>query len=273
MISNSFVVRPLTPVIGAEVDGVDLGALTDQVYEAIHETWLEHLVLFFRDQTIGVSDLVALGERFGPLHIHPQGDKAGHPGVVGIHVDAESKVHDGHDWHSDVSCDETPPTASIMHLNVAPDTGGDTLFANMYAAYDALSEPMKSLLDGLHALHRGERTYRGYYGQQPHQMPDGKYPEAVHPVVCAHPETGRKAIYVNPLFTESIVELSAQESSALLEFLYRHTAQSRFQCRFKWREKSVAIWDNRCTQHMALWDYYPQTRSGHRITIRGGRPV
>ena len=274
MVSNSLEIRPLTPAIGAEVFGVDLSEdLSPQAFEAINNAWLDHLVLFFRDQDIGVEQLAAFGKRFGPLHVHPQGDKAGFPGVVDIHTDATSKVYAGRDWHSDVSCDLEPPAASILHLDIVPDSGGDTLFANMYAAFDALSQPMKDLLAGLHARHGGERNYRGYFGQQPDEMRDRKYPEAVHPVVRTHPQTKRKALFVNSLFTEEIVELTPPESKALLEFLYQHIAQSKFQCRFKWQKDSIAIWDNRCTTHMALWDYFPQTRAGRRVTVLGDRPV
>ena len=274
MISNSIEVRPMAPAIGAEIFGVNLDdRLSEQTFQAIHEAWLEHLVLFFRDQDLSVRQLASFGERFGPLHIHPQGDKSEHPGVLELHTDANSKVYAGRDWHSDVSCDEEPPAASILRLDVVPESGGDTMFSNMYAAYDALSAPMKKLLDGLSALHGGERNYRGYFGQQPNEMRDGNYPQAVHPVVRTHPETGRKALFVNTLFTENIVEMSATESQALLEFLYRHVAEPRFQCRFRWEKDSIALWDNRCTLHLALWDYYPQTRSGYRVTVLGDRPV
>ncbi len=274
MSSNALVVTPLTPVMGAYVEGVDLGGpVSSQTFEEIHDAWLKHLVLFFRDQSIGVDELARFGGLFGELHSHPQGDMSGHPGVLEIHTDENSKVYAGHDWHSDVSCDQEPPSASILHLRVVPDCGGDTLFANMYAAYEALSAPMKSMLEGLHARHAGERTYRGYFGQQPDEMRDGTYPEFVHPVVRTHPESGRKALYVNSTFTESIVEMPEAEGKTLLDFLYTHSAQPRFQCRFQWQPNSIAVWDNRCTQHMALWDYYPQTRSGHRVTVLGDRPV
>ena len=274
MASNSLEIRRVTPAIGAEILGVDLAVdLSEQTFEAIREAWHEHLVLFFRGQELSVAQLASFGERFGPLHVHPQGDKAGHPGVLEIHTDASSKVYAGRDWHSDVSCDEEPPAASILCLNVVPECGGDTMFSNMYAAYDALSSPMKKLLDGLSALHGSERNYRGYFGQQPDEMRDGEYPESVHPVVRTHPETGRKALFVNALFTEHIVDVTESESEALLGFLYRHVAEPRFQCRFKWEKDSIAIWDNRCSMHRALWDYHPQTRSGYRVTVLGDRPV
>lgn len=271
--SRSIGIQPLTPVIGSEVHGIDLRQrLSEEIVCTLRNMWNERLVLFFRDQAIDLEQLKAFGSLFGSLHIHPQGDMPGHPGVLKIHTDAHSKVYAGHLWHSDVSCDEQPPSASILYLHQVPECGGDTLFANMYAAYETLSESMRSMLDGLHALHSGRRSYGEYFGQAPEQMRDGRYPEAVHPVVRTHPETGRKALFVNENFTDSIVELSPAESVAVLDFLFRHIADPRFQCRFRWRPNSIAMWDNRCTQHMALWDYYPHTRSGHRVTLQGDRP-
>ncbi|MEE8435654.1 MAG: TauD/TfdA family dioxygenase, partial [bacterium] len=148
--------------------------------------------------------------------------------------------------------------------------GGDTLFASMYAAFEALSEPMQSFLSGLSALHASEHVYRGRYGVK--EDPGRKFPEAVHPVVRTHPVTGRKGLYVNPSFTLKIQELKRRESEALLRMLYGHMAHPEFHCRFRWQKHSIALWDNRCTQHFAMWDYYPQVRHGLRVTIKGDRP-
>ena len=267
-------VTPVSPAIGAEVAGVDLSRPLDEAtFRALHEAWMDHLVLFFRDQDLGVEGLQALGRRFGELHIHPQGDLEGHPGIIRIHNDAESKHQAGRCWHSDVSCDIEPPAASILHLHQVPESGGDTLFANMYAAFEALSAPLRGFLSSLSAVHSGRLSYRNYFGTPEEETRDGRYPEAVHPVVCRHPVTGRQALFVNENFTEKILDLEPAESRTILDFLFRHLDQPRFQCRFRWRTNSAVLWDNRCVQHLALWDYWPETRSGHRVTICGARPM
>ena len=273
MSSNSLQFDPLTPRIGAEVHGIDLTQpLSDTTFEALHDGWMRHQVLFFRDQALDIDQLKDVGHRFGELHVHPMGDLDGHPGVVRIHTDASTKAISGQGWHTDVSCDESPPSASMLHLHTVPEVGGDTLFASMYDAYDALSPTMAGFLDGLEACHSGRETFEAYFGRGIDSMRDKAYPEAIHPVVRTHPVTGRKALFVNWGFTTHIIGLEPDESRALLDFLYQHLAHPNFQCRFRWRENSVAFWDNRSTQHLALWDYFPETRSGHRFTIRGDKP-
>ena len=264
---------PLTRCIGAEVRGVDLREpLDDETFRVLHGGLLEHLVLFFRDQDITFDQHAAFGRRFGELHVHPSAPCVdGRPELMKIHADAASPFAEGTAWHSDVSCDEEPPMASILHLTTVPAVGGDTLFANMYAAYDALSEAMKSVLDPLEALHTAD-VHRGRYEPLGGGLRRDKHPEAVHPVVRTHPETGRKLIFVNEPFTQGIVGMKRAESGALLGFLYAHCANPQFQCRFRWRENSIAMWDNRCTQHHATWDYWPETRSGVRVTVKGDRP-
>jgi taurine dioxygenase len=265
-------IRRLTPVIGAEIFGVDLAEEMDAAtYDAIHAALIEHLVIFFRDQTMDHARQKAFGARFGKLHVHPAAPSVeGHPEVMIIHADANSKFVNGESWHSDVSCDEEPPMGSILHIRTLPDVGGDTLFANMYAAYEALSAPMRKMLAALTALHDGELLYRGRYTTSD----AGKvYPKAVHPVVRTHPVSGRQALFVNSFFTARINELSRAESDALLAFLFRHIETPEFSCRFRWEKNSVAFWDNRSAQHHALWDYFPATRSGTRVTIAGDRPL
>ena len=268
MTDSSFVVEPVTPSIGAEVHGLDLGRPLDAATRArLQEAWTRHLVLFFRDQDLSKAALRDFGASFGELHVHPMGDVQGYPGILEIKTDASSKTYAGHLWHTDVSCDAEPPVGSILYLTEVPASGGDTLFANMYAAYEALSAPMQAFLEGLSALHSGKMSYRDYFGRSAEEMRDGVYPETLHPVVTTHPVTGRKVLYVNENFTHHIEGLEPAESEAILDLLYRHVAQPRFQCRFRWRPNSVAMWDNRCTQHMALWDYYPETRAGFRATF------
>lgn len=264
-------VKKLSPVIGAELGGVDLATMTDELFEMIHDALMEHQVIFFRDQTITPEQHTAFGQRFGTLHIHPAAPKVfpDHPEIFVIHADANSKFIAGDTWHSDVSCDAEPPMGSILYLQEVPETGGDTLFASMYAAYEALSESIQQLLCALTAVHAGEKLYRGRYDTD---EPGKTYPVSEHPVVRTHPVTGRKALFVNAAFTTHIKALSAPESKALLDFLFDHMQQPMFQCRFKWEKNSIAFWDNRCVQHHALWDYYPQVRHGHRVTVSGDRP-
>ena len=262
-------VEPLTPAIGAVVHGVDLAQpLTDAAFGELHDAWMRHLVLFMHDQRMTPEQHLAFGRRFGELHIHPAAPYAhGDPALMVIHTDETSRRNNGSGWHSDVSADEEPPLGSILHLHRLPSHGGDTLFANMYAAYDALSEPMRALLDGLSARH--ESDYTGFYGDH---APQREFPRATHPVIRTHPVTGRKALFVNAGFTRQIEGVSRRESKALLGLLFEHIKNPAFHCRFQWRPYSLAMWDNRCVQHMAVWDYHPQTRSGLRVTVKGDRP-
>ena len=164
---------------------------------------------------------------------------------------------------------------SILHLHEVPDAGGDTMFASMYAAYDALSDTMKDILGGLTARHESAHVHSRGYVSRGGKLRDGEnvYPEAVHPVVRTHPVTGRKGLYVNSGFTTAIEGLAEKESRALLDFLFRHIETPEFICRFRWAGNSIAFWDNRCVQHRALWDYHPQVRHGYRVTVQGDRPV
>jgi len=262
-------VTPLTPRIGAEVSGLDLrGPLGDGVVDALRSALADHAVLFFRDQRIDRESLKRFGRAFGQLAIHsavpglPE-----HPEIVAIHADADSKYIAGDDWHSDLTCDAEPPLGSILYLHTVPETGGDTLFASMYAAYETLSPRMQAYLDGLTAIHDADHVYRPLFPDV-----ERKYPCSIHPVVRTHPVTGRKLLFVNASYTTRIVELPQGESDAVLAFLYDHMKNPNFQVRFRWTPHAIAFWDNRCTQHMATWDYFPQTRSGYRVTVAGDRP-
>ncbi len=267
-------VRPVTPVIGAEVVGLDLDDVSDSDFRLIHDALMDHCVIFFRDQDISIESQKALGARFGELVAHPNDPGVdGHPEVMPIHADGSSRRVAGEQWHSDVSCDPLPPMGSMLRLHTVPETGGDTLFANMYAAYEALSDRMRAFLDGLTAVHDGGPYYRETNRLIGRDDGGRSYPSAEHPVVRTHPVTGRKALFVNQMFTQYIVGLPAAESRGILALLYEHVTRPDFQCRFRWRKNSVAFWDNRCAQHHAIWDYWPATRSGYRVTIRGEAPV
>ncbi len=267
-------VEKLTPIIGAEISGVDLGQpLGNQTFDEVHRALAENLVIFFRDQHLTPRQHLDFGRRFGELHIHPAAPhEQGEPALMKIYADRDSPRANGEGWHSDVSCDAEPPMGSVLYIKQCPPHGGDTLFANMYAAYEALSDRMKAYLDGMFAVHDGEDVYRGTYanfgvGDKP------AYPKAEHPVIRTHPVTGHKALFVNRGFTRRIIGIPRDESEAILRYLWEHAENPLFQCRFRWTANTVAFWDNRCAQHRAMWDYWPHTRSGNRVTIKGDRPI
>ena len=269
-------VTPFAPVLGAEVRGLDLaGGLDVDSARAVRAALLRHGVLFFKGQTeIDPATQVQIGRMFGELHMHPAAPQMpGHPEVFVIHAHKDSVVANGEFWHSDVSCDEEPPLGTILQIHILPEMGGDTLFANMTAAYDALSAPLQHMLCGLTARHESEHVYRGRYADRGVDDAGKTYPVATHPVVRTHPETGRRALYVNRTFTRRIVELSEAESDAVLAFLFDHCEQIDFQIRFRWEWNDVVFWDNRAVMHRAIWDYWPQERKGRRVTIKGDRPA
>ncbi len=271
-------IRPLTPHIGAEIEGIDLSQqLTDAQIGDVHRAFLDWSVLVFRNQTIDRAQHKAFGAHFGRLHVHPLKAAAGYeggddPAILIVKTTANSKYTAGNGWHTDVSCDAEPPMGSMLYVTqVPPDGGGDTLFADMYRAYDSLSESMQTYLETLTAVHDGARPYLSNYGYQP---PSGQtFPKNEHPVVTRHPETGRKVLFVNSGFTTHIKGLKPFESRALLDMLFDHIATTpSLTCRVKWEPGTLTFWDNRCTQHHAVWDYYPESRYGERVSIIGTRP-
>jgi taurine dioxygenase len=267
-------VTPLAGALGAQVGGVDLGEVDDATFAEIHRAWLEHQVLFFRDQDLMPEQHKAFGARFGALQIHPylhSRRDEGHPEIVILESDAERPfVAAG--WHSDVTFIECPPMGSVLRAVEVPDWGGDTMWASMYAAYEALSGTMQRLLGELVAVHDTSKTFsRAAYPAEGHPDPDAM-PQVEHPVVRTHPETGRKALFVNSAFTRKIKGMRSAESGALLGFLYQHMATPELTCRFHWEKNSVALWDNRCTQHRAVADNLKAHRRMERVTIEGDRP-
>jgi len=267
--------EPVTPHIGADVYGIDLTQPTtaEQLAE-IRRALNEHLVLFFREQKqLHPARQLEFGRLFGELHFHPAAPHLeGHPGLFVIHTHQGSKTNNGEAWHSDVSCDTEPPMGTMLQLQLLPPCGGDTLFSNQYAAYDELSIPLKRFLEGLTAWHESEHIYRGRYADRGVDDANRDFPKAAHPIVRTHPETGKRALFVNRIFTRRIEGLEPAESDALLAFLLSHAEKPDYQVRLRWRQNDVAFWDNRCTQHMAIWDYWPHERKGHRVTIQGDRP-
>lgn len=269
-------VRPYAPNLGAEVRGITLGnGVAAKELRELRKAFLEYQVLFFRDQEeIPPERHIEFGRLFGELHAHPAAPAMdGYPEIFEIHAHRESKVANGEFWHSDVSCDEIPPLGTMLQLHILPPTGGDTMFSDMYAAWESLPAPMQDRLSSLTATHESEHVYKGRYADRGQDDQEISCPTAVHPVVRTHPDTKRKALYVNRAFTTRINELSAAESRALLDQLFDHSEQTDFQIRFRWSLNDMAFWDNRCCMHRAIWDYWPAERKGRRVTIKGDRPT
>lgn len=267
----TFSVRPISPHIGAEIEGVDLsGALDAQLMEDIRQAWADWSVLVFRDQHLDREAHKAFGRHFGRLHVHPMhhGRPDQDPEVLVVKTTAQSAYTAGEGWHSDVTCDEIPPLGSMLYITQTPECGGgDTLFANMYMAFEMLSPPMQAFLEGLTAVHDGALPYIGSYQSKP---PEGGYPRHEHPVVVRHPVTGRKVLYVNSGFTTHIPGMHRWESRALLDTLFGLLQREpKLHCRVRWEPNTLTFWDNRCTQHQAVWDYYPHSRYGERVSIVG----
>ena len=273
---NHIDVRPLSPAVGAEIGGVDLSAdLSDAQFAEIRDALHERGVVFFRDQELTPEQHIAFAERWGAINVnrffHPVSD---YPLIAEVRKEPQQSQNIGGEWHTDHSYDAVPALGSVLYAREIPACGGDTMFSSMYHAYDALSDGMKALLGGLKALH----SSRHVFGEHRHE--DGDYEgrlgnaelatqDAVHPVVIRHPDTGRKALYVNPVFTVRIEGWTDEESEPLLDFLYRHASRPEFTCRFRWRAGSLAVWDNRATWHLALNDYAGERRLMHRITVEG----
>ena len=275
-------VKPLAGALGAEIAGVDLsGPIDDAAFAEIHKAHLEYLVVFFRDQEISDDDLAAFGRRFGelaPLPPHRQ-FPGKFPELLVIDKKPEDKLNFGWEWHSDTTHLDVPSLGSVLYAKIIPPVGGDTLFANQYMAYDTLSDGMKSLIDGLVAVHSNGRILRSLNdGQSPAPGTEATSAGwangwAEHPVVRTHPETGRWALFVNEMHTERLKGMTVEESQPLLRYLYDHSSRPEFTCRFRWSAGSIAFWDNRSVQHLALNDYPGHRRLMHRVQIKGTRPV
>lgn len=266
-------IRPLTPTIGAEIHGIELAELCDDgTWAELDKAFMEHKVLFFRDQHITTEQHVEFCRQFGELEVHPfLPSKPGHPEVIEL-LSNEARRGNENTWHSDVTWRQEPSLGSMLRAVELPDSGGDTLFADMEAAFDGLDDKTRDQVVGLTAVHDFTRVFGG--GKTPAEIDARreKYPLAEHPVVRTHPVTGRQSIYVNAGFTSHIADMEPAESAALLRRLYRQAAIPEHQCRFRWEPDSFALWDNRCAQHYAVSDYWPATRRMERVTIVGDRP-
>jgi taurine dioxygenase len=257
---------PASPHIGAEIGAIDLtNPLSNKQVEELHDAFARYQVIFFRDQKISFEHQTRVAGYFGPLGKHVGGSTISktteNPHVRKFHYDETSRQISGENFHSDQSCAAIPPLGTMLYNHtVPPDGGGDTMFASMYAAYEALSDRMKKYLDGLTATHDGTRVF------------GPGTPVSVHPVITRHPVTGRKVIYVNQDFTSHINELPRLEGERVLQLLIDHCNKPEWTCRFRWTAHSIAFWDNRCTHHKAVWDYWPNVRSGYRAQVEGTAP-
>lgn len=270
---------PLTPAIGARIDGMNLCApLDDRSRDAVHAALLQHHVLFFEEQPLTPQQHRDLAQRFGTLHIHPIYPHVPDvPEIIVLDTDAANPP-DNDNWHTDVTFIQTPPMGSLLSARQLPPHGGDTLWSSNIAAFEALSAPMQAMLSGLTAEHDMVKSFPAQrFARTPAERVTWEAacaanPPVVHPVVRTHPESGRKGLFVSEGFTTRILELTAAESDALLRLLAQHSARPEFTVRWKWKVGDFAFWDNRLTQHFATADYLPHRRVMHRATILGDRP-
>jgi taurine dioxygenase len=283
MAQSTIRVAPIAGALGAEISGVDLSQpLSDALIGEIRAALLENQVIFFRDQHLTPEQHLGFGRRFGELQIHEfVGGMAEYPEILEVRKEPEETRNFGGGWHTDVSYLEQPALGSVLYALEVPEYGGDTMFASQYLAYEALSDGMKAMLEGMIAVHSARRPYgpnaarARVYGPSSMQFnfSETAHAEIEHPVVRTHVETGRKALYVNATFTLRLKDMTEEESAPLLDYLCRHAVRPEFTCRFRWRPNSIAFWDNRCVQHNAINDYHGQRRVMHRVTIEGERPV
>lgn len=278
MPSSDFETFLLTSAAGAEITGLDLSVpLSGKIVDELREVWLQHGVLFFRDQNLEPKQLLHVAEYFGETMPYPLlKGLEGFPDITVVSKMEHEEVNFGGIWHSDTTYLKIPPMASLLYSMEVPEHGGDTLFANQILAFESLSEPMQRLLSGLTAINtagnpaivstRSERIQDSGSGIQAEQF------EAEHPAVITHPETGKKALFVNRAHTQGFQELSEKEGKALLDFIFVHQVRTEFCCRFKWTPGTLAFWDNRSMQHYPLNDYHGHRRIMHRVTLRGEKP-
>ena len=272
-------VHPVAGALGAEITGVDLAKdLSDDVVAALRRAWLEHLVIFFRDQDLPPARFLAFARRFGePIEYPFVKGLDEFPEIIPVLKLENEKTNFGGIWHSDTAYLDVPPMASMLVAREVPTVGGDTEFANMYRAYETLSDGMKRLLEGLRAVNSSaaadvSRTREDRVKDSARADAKREY-NASHPVVRVHPETGRRALYVNVAHTVRFEGMTDEESAPILRYLNHHQVRPEFTCRFRWRPGSVAFWDNRCAQHNAINDYHGQRRLLHRITLAGDKPT
>lgn len=293
---NRISVKPIAGALGAEISGVDLAQLDDETFNEIIDAWHEHLVVFFHDQRLSPDQQIAFSKRFGDIHYHPfMKGMDDHPEILEIVKEETDTKTFGAVWHTDQMFNPKPAKATILYAKETPDAGGDTMFSNGYLAYETLSESMQKLCETLKTWNVGDRQklqagdlakgdtsnvgagrgerYKGNpkMAAKVQTPPKDQQTETAHPLVRTHPETGRKALYIGN-HTQNLAGFEEKEAKPLLDYLKAHAVQPEMTCRFAWKPGSMAIWDNRCTQHLALNDYHGKRRRMHRITIAGDEP-
>lgn len=270
MQSNSIQITPASGAVGAEIAGIDLSEpLRDDALATVKQTLADRGVVFFRDQSLSPEQHIALARQFGDININRFFANAeGYPEIALVVKEPEQKTNIGGGWHTDHSYDLAPALGSMLYARQVPPAGGDTLFSSMYAAYDALSDGLKQTLAGLRAVHSSRHVFGKQRDERFRNAKDAVQ-DAVHPVVIVHPDSGRKALYVNPGFTLRFEGWTDEESKPLLSFLYAHAVKPEFCCRFAWQNGSLAFWDNRSTWHYAVNDYQGERRLLRRITLEG----
>ena len=269
-----FQVKRLSPCLGAELIGIDLRKPLDgDTLSEVRNALLKYRVIFFRDQDLSAEQHLAFASAFGELEEHPFIPSDAPESEV-IRFDKDEKVP-GYEnvWHSDVSWREVPSFGSVLRAHIVPEIGGDTLFADMIAAYECLSDEIKASIDGRMAVNDFTQSFGRLLGPEDLARQQAQYPAVEHPLVRTHTETGEKSLYANAAFTSHIVGMSQKESDLLLAQIFRESTVPEYQCRFKWEKNSIAFWDNRAVQHYAANDYWPQRRQMDRVTIIGERPV
>ena len=270
-------VRPVGGALGAEIHGVDLSTdLPDRQFSEIREVFRDNGVIFFRDQKLTPEQHIAFAERWAPITINRFFTNVeGHPKIALVLKEPDQKKNIGGGWHTDHTYDIEPAMGSILYAHEVPQSGGDTMFASMYAAYETLSDGLKQTLNGLRARHSSRHIFGAARAERKDDTvgriknPELAKQDAVHPVVITHPLSGRKSLYVNPTFTLGFEGWTDAESKPLLDYLYAHASQPSFTCQFHWQPGSIAFWDNRATWHLAVNDYQGQRRLMHRITVEG----
>jgi taurine dioxygenase len=275
--SAQITITPLAGSIGAEIGGVDLANIDDDTVTAIRQAWLEHLVVFFRGQALDPNDFLAFARRIGEPGRYPfVPGIEGCPEIIAVTKLPHEHVNFGGIWHSDTAYLDEPPMATMLLAREVPPVGGDTLFANMYAAFESLSPAMRSMLEPLHAVNSSAMAdvSKTREDRMRDLGPTDDVPlyEAVHPVVRTHPETGRKSLYVNVAHTARFAGMTEEESRPLLQFLFQHQVRPELTCRLRWEVGTLVLWDNRCVQHNPVNDYHGHKRVMHRITLSGDRP-
>ncbi|MFZ0850334.1 MAG: TauD/TfdA family dioxygenase [Hyphomicrobiaceae bacterium] len=278
MQQSAIEVRPIAGALGAEIGGVDLnGEVSDAAIAAIRRAWLKHCVIFFRDQALAPAQFLSFARRFGEIVEYPfiKGI-AGFPEIIPVVKLEHETTNFGGIWHSDTSYLPKPPMATMLIAREVPRHGGDTMFANTYLAYETLSDGMKQMLEGLIAVNSSRKADASRTRED--RVKDMRRDDALqeyvgeHPVVRTHPETGRKALYVNVAHSMRFKDMTEAESAPLLNYLIQHQTRPEFTCRFRWQVGSIAFWDNRCTQHNPVNDYHGYRRAMHRITLAGDTP-